>query len=98
MTSRIKKTQLADATISKAYRDEVQAAATVAGDFLLIDTSTLDALKKKYNRPVRGLGDIVSKVAQPIARVIDKVAGTDIEHCGGCAKRRDALNNAFPLL
>jgi len=43
------------------------------------------------------LGDAVAAVAQPIARVIDRVAGTDIEHCGGCAKRRAALNAAFTL-
>lgn len=38
------------------------------------------------------LGDAVASVAQPIARAIDRVAGTDIEHCGGCKKRQDALN------
>lgn len=36
---------------------------------------------------------MVAAVAQPIARAIDRVAGTDIEHCGGCAKRRDYLNS-----
>jgi hypothetical protein len=48
---------------------------------------------KKY----RGLGDIVESVAKPIARAVDRIAGTDIEHCQGCAKRRDALNRALPL-
>jgi hypothetical protein len=40
-----------------------------------------------------GLGDLVHKVANPIAKSIDGVLGTDIEHCGGCAARRAALNN-----
>ena len=40
----------------------------------------------------RGLGDLVAVVAQPIARAIDRVAGTDIEHCAGCARRRAVLN------
>lgn len=50
----------------------------------------------EWKEPIRGVGDIVHKVAQPIAKVIDKVIKTDIQHCGGCAKRRAALNKAFP--
>jgi hypothetical protein len=34
----------------------------------------------------------VAAVAQPIAGAIDRVAGTQIKTCGGCAKRREALN------
>ena len=41
------------------------------------------------------LGDRVHSVAQPIAEVIDKVAGTKISTCGACAKRRKKLNNLF---
>jgi hypothetical protein len=48
---------------------------------------------KKY----RGIGDMVAAVAQPIARAIDRVAGTDIKHCAGCAKRRATLNRIIPL-
>jgi hypothetical protein len=48
-------------------------------------------------RKYRGLGDVVERVAKPIARVIDRVAGTDIEHCEGCASRRAALNHALPF-
>lgn len=44
-----------------------------------------------------GLGDRVERIAQPIARVIDKVAGTNIQGCGACQKRKEALNKAFPL-
>lgn len=40
----------------------------------------------------KGLGDIVHDIAQPIAKVIDKVVGTNVQGCGGCAKRRAALN------
>lgn len=47
---------------------------------------------KKY----RGLGDVVEAVAKPIARQIDRIAGTDIEHCHGCAARRKMLNKRFP--
>ena len=48
--------------------------------------------RAKQHRKVAGLGDLVAVVAQPIARAIDRVAGTDIEHCAGCARRRAALN------
>lgn len=50
-----------------------------------------------------GLGDKVYKVANPIAKIIDKTTSvlprsmqTNIEGCGGCKKRREALNNLFP--
>lgn len=39
------------------------------------------------------LGDAVELVAKPIARQIDQQFGTDIEHCGGCGKRRQGLND-----
>jgi len=45
----------------------------------------------------RGLGDCVERIVQPLARAIDRVAGTKIQQCGGCKKRREALNKAFPL-
>ena len=45
-----------------------------------------------------GLGDAVASVAQPIARAIDRVAGTKIAECGGCKKRRAALNKLVPNL
>lgn len=40
-----------------------------------------------------GLGDAVHAFAQPIARAIDMVAGTNIRGCGSCAKRRAMLNS-----
>lgn len=39
-----------------------------------------------------GLGDLVEKAAKPIAKVIDKIAGTDLENCEGCKKRKEKLN------
>tara|TARA_R110000796_G_scaffold248400_1_gene375134 strand:+ start:931 stop:1161 length:231 start_codon:yes stop_codon:yes gene_type:complete len=43
-----------------------------------------------------GLGDRVERIAQPIARAIDKVAGTNIQGCGACQKRKEYLNEKFP--
>ena len=44
-----------------------------------------------------GLGDAVAVVAQPIARVIDAVLGTNVAGCGGCKARQAALNKAMPF-
>lgn len=46
---------------------------------------------------LRGLGDLIHVVAQPIAKAIDAVAGTDLQNCGGCAQRREQMNKAVPL-
>ena len=57
----------------------------------------------KWKRPrgknkITGLGDVVALVAKPIARAIDSVAGTDLEHCSGCAARQKLFNDKFPFL
>lgn len=45
-----------------------------------------------------GLGDAVAALAQPIAAKIDALLGTNIKNCGGCKKRRDALNKIVPKI
>lgn len=57
----------------------------------------MSTLWKRPRRTVTGMGDIVAIVAQPIARAIDSVAGTSIQTCGACQRRREKLNQAFPL-
>lgn len=42
--------------------------------------------------PLRGLGDLVAKIAEPIAAAI----GLDKSKCG-CAKRQATLNRIFPF-
>jgi hypothetical protein len=51
-----------------------------------------EPIRRVSARKYRGLGDLVESVAKPIARVIDRIAGTDLQNCAGCAKRRDFLN------
>ena len=51
-----------------------------------------------YDKQNRGLGDLVETIAQPIAKVIDKVAGTKIQECGSCKKRKDYLNKIVPKI
>jgi hypothetical protein len=50
--------------------------------------------------PLRGLGDAVALVAQPIARMIDAATGhrTNVASCGGCKARQAALNKALPFI
>jgi hypothetical protein len=45
----------------------------------------------------QGLGDKIAAVAQPIAKAIDKIAGTKITGCGGCKKMRERLNAGMSL-
>ena len=40
-----------------------------------------------------GVGDAVHAIAEPIAKAIDRFAGTRIQGCGSCAKRRARLNS-----
>jgi len=51
------------------------------------------------NQPsiIRGLGDVVAVVAQPIAKAIDRVAGTKIQGCNSCQRRREKLNQLIRL-
>jgi hypothetical protein len=49
-------------------------------------------IRRVSARKYRGLGDVIEQVAKPIARAIDRVAGTSLQNCAGCAKRRDFLN------
>lgn len=41
---------------------------------------------------VRGLGDIVHLVVNPMAKIVDRIAGTNLQGCGGCRSRQEALN------
>lgn len=45
-----------------------------------------------------GLGDAVAVVAQPVAKVIDAVAGTHVATCIPCKNRRKSWNDAIPNL
>jgi hypothetical protein len=64
---------------------------------------TYDPFKPKPTDPPRpkrqmeGLGDAIALVAQPIAKAIDSVAGTNLQNCGGCAQRKGWINAAVPF-
>lgn len=44
-----------------------------------------------------GLGDAVALVAQPIARAVDAVAGTDLKNCVRCNQRQRDWNAKLHL-
>lgn len=48
--------------------------------------------------PTFGLGDLVARVANPIAKMSDAAFGTKLVGCGGCAQRREALNKLLPSI
>lgn len=74
------------------FADALLHGGKIDGDTLLIPPNEFQALAERFKRTT-GLGDLVHRIAQPIARAIDSTLGTDIEHCGGCAKRRERLNS-----
>lgn len=59
--------------------------------------SNSEPIRRVSARKYRGLGDVVEAVAKPVARIIDRVTGSDLAHCPGCARRRDMLNRRFSL-
>lgn len=41
-----------------------------------------------------GLGDAMAAVAQPIAKAVDAVLGTNLQNCASCGQRQESLNKA----
>ena len=39
-----------------------------------------------------GAGDLVAKIAEPIAAALDATIGTKLKGCSACARRRKRLN------
>jgi hypothetical protein len=53
--------------------------------------------KRANRRSIKGLGDAVEVLAQPIASAIDIVFNTSVKDCGSCQNRKQALNDWFPF-
>jgi hypothetical protein len=49
------------------------------------------------NLHMKNLGDKIAAVAQPIAKGIDSVLGTNIQGCAGCKQMQQNLNAGMPL-
>lgn len=51
-----------------------------------------------FIRPkLQGAGDAVAVIAEPIAKVLDRVFRTKIKSCSACAKRKEMLNHLIPF-
>ena len=90
------------------YVQDVLSHGEVSGEWLVISNEALAQLREKYRMGesmpemprAKGLGDLVSKVATPLARAlrlpcIDPETN-NLRPESSCAKRRDALNAALP--
>jgi hypothetical protein len=44
------------------------------------------------------LGNKIAAIAEPIAKVIDKILGTKITGCGGCGSMKNRLNAGMPIM
>lgn len=71
------------------YIEDVISRGTAVDGGIELEDEQMQILLRKY-RP--GLGDMVERVAKPIARALDKVLGTKLGDCDGCRRRRDKLN------
>ena len=93
------------------YLEEVLAAGSVKDGYLEITWPAYQRLVAQYGAPVsnwltphdnprqpmRGVGDLVAQLAQPIARTIDRVVGTNLQNCNKCKQRQARLNAAVPF-
>lgn len=52
---------------------------------------------EEHMQGMAGLGDLVERIAKPIAKWIDDQFGTDLEHCEGCAGRKTRWNQSIPF-
>ena len=57
-----------------------------------VKTETVKQLKPKLEDGYLKLGDAFAVVAQPIAKGIDMIFGSNVQGCGGCEERREKLN------
>ena len=49
------------------------------------------------HKPMRGLGDAVARLAEPVASLLDRTLGTHWQGCAGCAGRQQWLNEKVPF-
>jgi hypothetical protein len=64
----------------------------VEGEFLVISPEDYTQLVNKYRDSPRGLGDIVERLARPIAKISDAILHTHLSGCSGCKHRQETLN------
>jgi hypothetical protein len=66
---------------------------------MIVHSSELQITDPEAAKKTIGLGDVAFAVFHPIAKAIDKVAGTNVQGCEGCigpGGRRERWNAAIP--
>jgi hypothetical protein len=79
------------------FREDVLRLGTVVGNQVCLSDEIFEAIKQSHPRRIRGAGDVVAAVAQPVARMVDRVTGGDLEHCESCKQRRTEWNERLPF-
>jgi hypothetical protein len=53
--------------------------------------------KSRLGEKMKGAGDLVAKIAKPIARAADAILKTNLTNCVPCQARRNKLNEKLPF-
>lgn len=75
------------------YYEEIVSRGVIQGDLLLINIEAAKEVAARYHPG--GVGTYIHKVLKPVAKVIDKVAGTDYENCGECLEEAKDWNSKW---
>lgn len=69
-------------------------AGKLSGDKQTIEIARedFDAINDRHFGP-HAIGTVIHEVLKPAVKVVDRIAGTDLASCGGCAKRQLLINS-----
>jgi len=75
------------------YYEDYVSRGTIQGEYLYISIEAAKEVAKMYHPG--GLGSYAEKVFKPVARMIDSVAGTDLENCQECDETKKDWNKKW---
>lgn len=79
----------------EGYYEDYVKRGEIQGDYLYISIEAAKEVAAMYHPG--GLGTYAAKVFKPIAKVIDAVAGTDLENCQECDERKKEWNKKWHI-
>lgn len=62
------------------------------GEFVLVEPEILTKVMREFGLEPAGAGTKLARALEPIVGAVDKIFGTNIKGCLGCASREDRLN------
>lgn len=86
----LKKVRSASMNHPGMVSDFLRLGSVIDGSRLDISRADFDAIMAKHCPG--GLGNVIHEVLKPAVVVVDRVAGTDMANCGGCAERQLRMN------